>query len=101
QLPYAGLGLALTGALPNGRCDAALGVSAPAWRQRQRVLRRPGMTRERLAAILAKQMPDAEKRRRADAVIPTGLGKRLTWRRLGQDRKSTRLNSSQQISSYP
>jgi dephospho-CoA kinase len=65
-------------------CDAALVVSAPAWLQRQRVLRRPGMTRERLAGILAKQMPDAEKRRRADAVVPTGLGKGVTWRRLGQ-----------------
>jgi dephospho-CoA kinase len=64
-------------------CDAALVVSAPAWLQRQRVLRRPGMTREKLAGILAKQMPDAEKRRRADAVIPTGLGKRPAWRSLG------------------
>ncbi|MBV8168701.1 MAG: dephospho-CoA kinase [Alphaproteobacteria bacterium] len=65
-------------------CDAALVVSAPAWLQRQRVLRRPGMTAEKLAGILAKQMPDAQKRRRADAVIPTGLGKRLTWLKLGQ-----------------
>jgi len=64
-------------------CDAALVVSAPAWLQRQRVLRRPGMTREKLAGILAKQMPDHEKRRRADAVIPTGLGKRPAWRALG------------------
>jgi dephospho-CoA kinase len=64
-------------------CDAALVVSAPAWLQRQRVLRRPGMTREKLAGILAKQMPDAQKRRRADAVIPTGLGKRPAWRGLG------------------
>jgi dephospho-CoA kinase len=65
------------------RCDATLVVSAPAWLQRQRVLRRPGMTADKLGAILAKQMPDAEKRRRADVVIPTGLGKRLTWQRLG------------------
>ena len=57
-------------------------VSAPAWLQRQRVLRRPGMTADKLAGILAKQMPDAEKRRRADVVVPTSLGKRLTWRRL-------------------
>jgi dephospho-CoA kinase len=65
------------------RCDYALVVSAPGWLQRQRVLRRPGMTPQKLAGILKQQMPDAQKRRRADAVIPTGLGKRLSWQRLG------------------
>lgn len=55
-------------------CDAVLVVSAPAAIQRQRVLRRKGMTPEKLTAILAQQMPDWEKRRRASAVIPTGLG---------------------------
>ena len=64
------------------RCDYVLVVSAPAFLQRQRVLRRPGMTAGRLAAILAKQMPDREKRRRADFVVPTGLGRHLTLRRL-------------------
>jgi dephospho-CoA kinase len=47
-------------------------VSAPAEVQRARVLARPGMTEARFAAILAKQLPDADKRARADFVIPTG-----------------------------
>src|SRR5712692_2274102 len=64
------------------RCDYVLVVSAPAWMQCQRVLRRPGMTEIRLAAILQKQMPDREKRRRADFVVPTGLCRNLTLRRL-------------------
>jgi dephospho-CoA kinase len=64
------------------RCDYVLVVSAPAWVQRQRVLRRPGMTEIRLAAILGKQMLDREKRRRADFVVPTGLGRNLTLRHL-------------------
>lgn len=55
--------------------DQILVVSAPAAVQRQRVLLRPGMTEARLAAILARQMPDEEKRRRADMVIRTGLSR--------------------------
>ncbi|MBY0336859.1 MAG: dephospho-CoA kinase [Acetobacteraceae bacterium] len=58
--------------------DAILVVSAPAAVQAWRVLRRPGMTKERLAAIRARQTPDAEKRRRADHVIRTGLSRRHT-----------------------
>jgi dephospho-CoA kinase len=64
------------------RCDCVLVVSAPALVQRQRVMRRPGMTEIRLHAILRKQMPDHRKRQLADFVVPTGAGRGLTLRRL-------------------
>lgn len=67
-----------------GDCDLTLLVTAPAFIQAQRVLNRPGMTQQRLADIRARQMPDAEKRRRADFIVPTGLGKRESLRRLAR-----------------
>lgn len=57
------------------RVDRIVVVSAPASVQRVRVLRRPGMTEERLAAIRARQTPDTEKRRRAHHVVETGLSR--------------------------
>jgi dephospho-CoA kinase len=60
-------------------CDAVAVVSAPRLVQMQRILSRPNMSLRKLHGIEARQMPDAEKRRRADFVIPTGLGRRPTW----------------------
>ena len=73
------------------RCDATLVVSAPDFVQRARVLGRARMTEERLAAILARQMPDMEKRRRADFVIRTGLDRRIS--RLAARRIAARLSA--------
>jgi dephospho-CoA kinase len=57
-----------------GRCDAVVVVSAPPEIQRARAFERPGMTEQKFAAILAKQMPDADKRARADFVVDTSRG---------------------------
>jgi len=54
------------------RLDGVIVVSAPAWKQRKRVLARPGMTAAKFRRILHLQTPDAEKRRRADHIISTG-----------------------------
>ncbi|ALV26778.1 dephospho-CoA kinase [Pannonibacter phragmitetus] len=56
------------------RMDAVVVVSAPVEVQRERALARPGMTVQRLDAILARQMPDADKRRRSHFIIETGSG---------------------------
>jgi len=56
------------------RCDAVVVVSGPADVQRARAFERPGMNEDKFAAILAQQMPDAEKRARADFVVDTSRG---------------------------
>jgi len=55
-------------------CDAVVVVTAPVEVQRARSLQRPGMTEAKLDAILARQMPDADKRRRADFIVDTSQG---------------------------
>jgi len=79
-------------------CDAVAVVWAPSFVQEGRVLARPGMTRSRLAAILARQMSDAEKRRRADFTIPTGLGRGRTWRAI---RRTIRLAAARRAAKWP
>lgn len=66
------------------RCDTVILVSAPAIIQQHRVLRRPGMTLERLQHVRAQQMPNSEKRRRAEFVVETGLGRLTSLRSLEQ-----------------
>lgn len=63
-------------------CDASVLISAPRYLQEARVLTRPGMTRARFEDILRRQMPDAEKRRRADFTVLSGLDKGRTLRQL-------------------
>jgi dephospho-CoA kinase len=65
------------------RCDAVLVVTAAPEVQRARVLARPGMSEEKLAAILAKQMPDQEKRARAHFIVDTGHGHASAERQVG------------------
>jgi len=77
------------------RCDAVIVVTAPAFLQRQRIMKRPGMTEQKLEVLLAKQMPDREKRQRADRVIQTGLGHAHALRamkRALRDIKAGRVN---------
>jgi dephospho-CoA kinase len=82
------------------RVDGVIVVSAPLRLQRERVMRRPGMSAERFAQVLATQLPDREKRQRADFVVSTALSRANTARQLaaivrrvknGQWRHSARL----------
>lgn len=56
----------------DARADVSVVVSAPEDLQRARVLERPGMTEQKLASLLARQLPDSEKRARADFVVDSG-----------------------------
>jgi dephospho-CoA kinase len=62
--------------------DVIVVVSAPAFLQTARVMKRPGMTADKLAGILSHQMADSEKRRRAHLVVRTGTGKRAALRQI-------------------
>ena len=68
----------------HGRVDVVVVVTADADIQRERVLSRPGMTEDRFQAILKKQVPDADKRERADFLIDTGLGMDAARQRVGE-----------------
>ncbi len=57
---------------PHALFDAIIVVSAPQDAQRARLMRRPGMTEEKLDALIARQLPDADKRAKADFVVDTG-----------------------------
>jgi dephospho-CoA kinase len=82
------------------RVDGVIVVSAPARLQRERVMRRKGMTAERFAAVRHSQLPDRDKRRRADFVVHTALSRGAGARQLagivrrvrrGEWRRSARL----------
>jgi len=65
------------------RIDGVIVVSAPLRLQHERVMRRPGMSVERFSAILNSQLPDREKRRRADFVVSTALSRAAAARQIG------------------
>ncbi len=64
------------------QCDGVIVVSAPAAVQKKRIMARPGMTMARFQSILEKQMPDQEKRKKADFVVQTGQGKSHSLREI-------------------
>jgi len=67
-----------------GMVQAVVVVSVPEAVQRSRVLSRPGMSEDKLAALLARQTPDAEKRRRADFIIETDTGLEAAAQRVAE-----------------
>ena len=77
--------------------DAVLVVTAPEFLQARRVLSRPGMSVEKFEGILASQVPDREKRRLADYIVETGLGKAYTYRRLQRLVRALRAQGRQRV----
>jgi dephospho-CoA kinase len=73
-LPLVVLDIPLLLETGNVKVDAIVLVTAPEVVQKQRLNERPGMTEARMAAILARQMPDSDKRMKADFIIDTSLG---------------------------
>ncbi len=67
---------------PHALFDAIIVVSAPQEAQRARLMRRPGMTEEKLDALIARQLPDADKRAKADFVVDTGSSLEDTQRQI-------------------
>lgn len=76
--------------------DAVIVVSAPAGMQKSRVLARPGMTEEKFAAILARQVPDADKRAGADYVVDTGVSLAETEARVAEVLADLRRRASRE-----
>ncbi len=68
----------------DARCDGVVVVSAPPAHQKKRVMARPGMTIKRFESILSLQMADKDKRRKADFVVKTGLGRSHSLREIAQ-----------------
>lgn len=77
-------------------CDLVVVASAPHFLQTARVIRRPGMTPEKLASIRSNQMPDRLKRRMADFVVPTGLGRAFSLKRVREIAKIARSMNPKQ-----
>jgi dephospho-CoA kinase len=67
---------------PHALFDAVIVVSAPAGVQRARLMARPGMTDEKLDALIARQLPDVDKRAKADFVVDTGVPLEDTYRQI-------------------
>lgn len=78
--------------------DAIVVVTSPQEVQRQRVLSRPNMTPEKFAAILAKQVPDEEKRRRADFIIQTDQGVEVARKEVSRILAALRARLKEKIS---
>jgi len=64
------------------RCDIVIVAGAPSFIQKQRVMKRHGMTPDKFERIVATQMPEREKHKRADFVVLTGLGKAYSFKQL-------------------